>query len=277
MLSHHEQLLQKMKYSPSLPKNNDNVSHNHPFKEFLLLSSGLLAFFLIVYIILGFLVDVFAEKISYETETKLFHALKPHFSFTTADRENEERLQTLVDDLIVCENIPYPIKVHLIQSEEVNAIAFPGGHIAVFTGLLQAVTSEKGLAFVLAHELGHYQNRDHLRHLGRSLVLFTLSSLLTGGDSAISKLVAPSTDLGEATYSQKREQLADRKALDAIYCTYGSIEGVNEFFNHFLNDDNVLQKQFLKYFSSHPAADERIADLRAYAAQKGYIENPPKK
>ncbi len=46
--------------------------------------------------------------------------------------------------------------------------------MVVFTGLLEKMTSENELAFVLAHELGHYDHRDHLRGLGRAALGTTL-------------------------------------------------------------------------------------------------------
>jgi len=263
-----------MKYLPSLPEKNDNVSHNHPLSEFALLSAGLILFFGIVYLILGLLVDLAAEKISYETEAALFQALSSRVDYFDPQNddlaEEKQRVQQIVDDLQTCTDLPYAIQVHIVKSDETNAIALPGGHIAVFTGLLQAVPQDNGLAFVLAHELGHFQNRDHLRSLGRSLVFYSLSAMLTGGNSSISGLLAPTFGLTAAQYSQARESMADRIALDTCNCRFGNINGAVDFFRYIIEMKLDSNLQIFHYFSSHPETQKRIDELKAYADSKGY-------
>ncbi len=68
-----------------------------------------------------------------------------------------------------------------------------GSYLFVTNGLLAAVESENELAFVLAHELGHFHHRDPLQALGRSLVLITLSSLLGLGQEPSEPFSGPRT------------------------------------------------------------------------------------
>ena len=260
-----------MRYLPSLPRKNDNVLHNHPLKEFALLSAGLVLIFTAIYVVLGFLVDLTADTLSLETETALFRAINTQFDFAPqTGGEEQQHLQKIADDLHQCSNLPFPVRVHVVQSDDANAIALPGGNITVLSGLLTSVTTEKGLAFVLAHELGHYSNRDHLRHLGRSLVLYALSALITGVDSGISQLLAPSSMYTQAQYSQARESLADQTALDTVFCRYGTIEGVTEFFVSLEETDRGKRNGLSRYFVTHPMTEKRIADLEEYAVKKGY-------
>lgn len=266
-----------MKYTPSLPLKNDNVSHNHPLKEFLLLCMGLIALFILVFWILGLFVDVAAERISYETEAALFTSISKHFEFQP-DSESEDivRVQSLVDRLQSCSQVPYDIQVHILQSDIPNAIALPGGNISVFSGLLQKINSDNGLAFVLAHELGHFKNRDHLRTLGRSLLLYMFFSMVTGADSSLSTLMAPTSSISQASYSQERESLADRTALDTLHCYYGHIEGAAEFFSNLIASEHGPDIKTFHYFSSHPQLQERISDLKKYAEAQGYALRPGK-
>lgn len=64
-----------MKYQPSLPEHNDNVSHQHPLKEFFLILSGLLGVALAAFWCLGLLVDVVVDRLSVETEAALNDAV----------------------------------------------------------------------------------------------------------------------------------------------------------------------------------------------------------
>jgi len=260
-----------MKYLPSLPRKNDNVSHNHPLREFFLLLAGVVALVLAAYWSLGLFVDFAVERISPEREARLFSAA---FS-NGADKEDppsdrEAALQEIVDNLAPCIDITFPVRVGVQESEAANAAAFPGGRIVVFSGLLDKVKSENGLAFVLAHELGHYKNRDHLRLMGRGIVLVSLTAMVTGGNADIARVVAPARDVGQARYSQSRESKADRSALEALNCHYGHIGGATEFFEAMSAGRGGVDIGALHYFSSHPELKERIDALNDLAGAMGF-------
>ncbi len=264
-----------MKYRPRLPRKNVNVSHNNPFSEFLLLCFSIAAIFACIYWIIGLFVDVVAERISYENEAALFNIISSRLEVKSADGlVDRVRLQKLVDSLQSCTSLPYPVTVHVFELQEANAVALPGGHMAVFQGLLDALPDENGLAFVLAHELAHFENRDHLRSLGRSLVLFGLSAALTGGNSSLSNVLAPTSILSGAQYSQARESMADKKALDILDCKYGHVGKADDFFTYLLLNDDPGNHTILHYFSSHPQTKERLEALYAYARLKEYSLTP---
>ena len=185
-------------YRPGLPEHNDNVSHNHPLKEFAVLLSGVTAFLLLAVWSLGLLVDWAAGFISPEMEAVVFSSMQVSGAEVFKKQEQDPRraeLQRLVDKLGRCHDVGYPLQVNMAHSQQANAFAFPGGRIIVLEGLLQKVHSENGLVFVLAHEMAHFKNRDHLRGLGRGLVMTALSALLTGAGSDITKLITPALGL----------------------------------------------------------------------------------
>lgn len=263
-----------MRYHTSLPENNDNVSHNHPLKEFFVLLSGLLIIVLLVFWSLGFFVDFAVDYITPENEAILF--AKINFSGEQEVEVSSERqavLQNIIDSFRQCMEVPYPVTVRLIKSEHVNAAAFPGGTIVVFTGLLEKIKSENGIAFVLAHEIGHYINRDHLRSMGRGIVLLALSTMITGANSDISRILAPAEAFGFARYSQKQESEADKAALQALNCFYGHAGGATEFFEALKDEERRFDYKALHYFSSHPELQKRIDDLNNLAQTMGLRED----
>lgn len=130
----------------------------------------------------------------------------------------------------VCAGMRQPETVSLSKADVPNAAVIPGGHIVVFSGLLSQVRSENGLAFVLAQELAHITQRDHLRAMGRGIVLFGLAALVTGSDSGLSELLAPVNSPGQASYSRTRESAADAAALRILHCRYGHAGGATELF-----------------------------------------------
>jgi len=227
-------------YKPGLPEQNDNVSHNHPLKEFIVLLSGVTAFLLLAAWSLGLLVDWAAGCISPEMEAVIFSSMQVSGA-AVFDKEKDDlrqlELQRLMDKLGRCNEVGYPLQVNMAQSKAANAFAFPGGRIIVFEGLLDTVDSENGLAFVLAHEMAHFKNRDHLRGMGRGLVFTALSALLTGAGSDLTQLIAPALGIGQAQYSQEREALADKLALETLHCCYGHVGGATEFFEAMQEED----------------------------------------
>ena len=257
-----------MIYKPRLPdeQSNVNVSHDHPLKEFVILIFGVVAIVLIAYWLLGLFIDTAVDSISPETEAALFAKLNnighPIKGDDTSSDTRQQHLQTLIDDLSKCLELPYSIVLTVEDSEQVNAYALPGGRVVVLSGLLDKVQSENGLAFVLAHELGHFKNRDHLRSMGRQIVLLAIATLLTGSNSDLSQMLTPATSLSEAQYSQHRESEADRVALETLQCHYGHVGGSTEFFEILLNTEAQTDLKFVHYFSTHPELNQRIQAIQ---------------
>lgn len=258
-----------MKYEPALPRDDVNVSHRKPLREFCALLAGLLLLALLVFWLLGMLVDVAVDHLSPEAADRVHQVFAKATPADDQPLPGQDRLQALVDRLAPCAGLRTRATVRLVKSDTPNAVVFQGGRMLVFTGLVKEMRSENGLAFVLAHELGHIANRDHLRGMGRAVVLVALSSMLTGDGAALSGILQPTLATGAAGFSRERETLADAAALRTLQCRYGHVGGATELFE-------VLQKKqsrapaLLHYMESHPQLAARIAYLRRLSAQRGY-------
>ena len=268
-----------MQYHAKLPDDTPNVSHQNPVKEFLSLLAGLLAIVLFVYWILGFFIDEAVEFISPEMEIAIFESLGEEIIASQggerSDKINktEQHMRVLLDDLTACMDVGYPIELIFQQSDKANAFAAPGGKMVVLSGLLKHVKSENGLAFVVAHELGHFKNRDHLRGLGRGVVLMALSFLATG-NMHLSKVLVPVNAFQNAQFSQGRESDADERALDIIQCHYGHVGGATEFFSKISDPEDDLP--FTHYFKTHPEAEARVKAIQLLSQAKHYVEGEVK-
>lgn len=260
-----------MKYQPSLPSHNDNVSDAHPLKDFLSILVKLAALALLCFFVLGLLVDAVVDRMDASTEASLTRLLAEKAPGIVAPGQGdarEARLQALVDSLRSCARFAGPATVRLTESNVPNAVVVPGGNIYVFSALLEHVQSENGLAFVLAHEMAHLSHRDHLRALGRGIVLYGLAALFSGDTSALASVLAPVRQLGDANYSRTREAAADAQALQVLACRYGHAGGATEFFEALdKGDDEAIPGAH--YFDSHPAMRARIAALQAAIARQG--------
>ena len=263
-----------MEYSGKLPTSNVNVSKRTPLQELFILLGGLLGLCFIFYLCLGWAVDYSIQHISPEEENDLYNLMK----FPADEGENAPNqtlaVQALLRDLQKCAPLPYPIRIDVSKSKQVNAVAFPGGHILIFSGLLDQVGSENELVFVLGHELGHFKHRDHLRSLGRGLVLWVVSLFLLGPDNDVGDFLFSALGVANRTHSREQESAADEYALEVLNCHYGHVGGSTKFFEH-LRDKNQTP-EILKYYSTHPSSQKRIDDLNALVIRKNYRVNSVK-
>ena len=266
-----------MKYQPVLPEHNDNVAPQQPLKDFSVILAWLLVIAAGVFWLMGVAVDAVVDRLDHEDEARLY-ALMPPQSASAAKPAPQQaklqaKLQAMVDGLRQCSGLRLAATVIVNQSAHANAAVMPGGHIVVFSGLMDQVKSENGLAFVLAHELAHITQRDHLRAMGRGVVLFGISTLLLGSDSGLTELLAPVNSLGHAKYSRTREAAADAAALRTLNCRYGHAGGATELFESLRarEGDGVALSH---YVASHPAMSERIDALNVAIRAGGMNVGP---
>ncbi len=270
-----------MNYQGKLPERNSNVSHEHPLREFFILVLGAVGVLLLIYTLLGLSVDLAVDAISPEMESEIYRSV--HLKMLDNDHDGasvspkELATQQLLDQLSQCTDIGYPIHLNIEESELNNAYALPGGDIVVYSGLMDKLKSENGLAFVLAHEIAHFKNRDHLRSMGRGVVLVALSALFVGSDSEFLKFVSPVSQLDTAQFSQEREFAADATALQILNCYYGHIGGATEFFETLENSGETFDIGINHYFSSHPEIQARIDNIHRLARLRGYKLDKPEK
>ncbi|MDA3901967.1 MAG: M48 family metallopeptidase [Desulfuromusa sp.] len=256
-----------MQFTPKQLNDNVNVSKTHPLIELFWLIGGLIVLVGLVFLILGVTTDWAVSKTPIKIENWIGHLALAEFP-ADENKALEQRLQSLLDSLP--EDSPlhqYNFHVFLDESDIVNAIALPGGNIVVYAGLLNEVKSENELAMVLAHELGHFAHRDHLRGLGRGLGVAVAATLLFGEESAASSLVSKTLLTFQARYSQDQESAADQFGLDLLTRRYGHAGGATDFFSR-LTEDAGSKLPYL--LASHPHPKVRIDALNKLIKGRHY-------
>lgn len=251
-----------MKYSPKILRSNPNVSDKSPIGEFLKDLAGIALALFLIYVFLGFLVGILAQRMPLGFELALGEAFSSSFSQMEQDEKAADVRELLEKLASLRPAEAMPVKVHVVKDETVNAMALPGGHIVVFSGLLEKVEHEEELAFVLAHEMGHFAGRDHLKGLGRALVLQSLVVLLTGGDSSLANSLALGMQGMEMKFSQSAETAADRYALEILEKYYGRVDGALQFMSKLAEKEK--QGRLAYYFATHPHPSERLQEIRAF-------------
>lgn len=255
-----------MKFTPKLADGDVNISKSHPLKEAAWLVGGLVLILILLYFSLGFLSSLIVMRLPVKIEIWLGSKISSTFEYKSNDYL-QKHLDLLVKELPADSPLhAYNFKIYLDDSEQVNAMALPGGSIVVLQGLLKVVKSENELDMVLAHELGHFAHRDHLQAMGRGLFVLAASFLLPGDQS--SDIVPWIAGKLERTYSQKQEAAADSWGLDLLNSRYGHVGGATDFFTRLSGKD----KSHLSYFfATHPHPDYRTKNLNTLILQHHYI------
>lgn len=258
-----------MRFVAKKPKEGINVSDTHPLVEASTLVVGLTAIFVIIVLAIIFLIEVALYFVSTEDEANLFSDWLPEDLVTVApDNDRLIETQLLVDRLVQhWPDSPYTFRVEIDDSEIANAMALPGGLIIVTQGLLDQVESENELAFVLGHELGHFKNRDHLRALGRGIVLSIFFAVVT--DSDVAGIGIKVTDITLRGFSRRQETKADEFGLAVVNSEYGHVDEAWRLFERWDIDDSSFV-DLVTYLSTHPETGDRIIDMKRHAEAEGW-------
>lgn len=166
----------------------------------------------------------------------------------------------------------------IVEMDEPNAFALPGGHIYVSRGLIVVSNSEAEIANVLGHEIGHVAARHaarqeaHVKTLG---IATLLSDLMSGG--------APTPSDSErisghfvARYAREQEREADRIGQDLAVDAGVDPAGLGHFLRT-LDSLARLTQGFSTpqtYFATHPAARERMLEATSRAQQHEWQATP---
>lgn len=257
-----------IQYSPREINGNVNVSSKSPLLELFKLLAGILATLVILYIILGLIVDALVIWTPEKVDSSLTVVFNNKFPTGTQQSQAEQDIQRLLEELTEHLNEHKPYTVQIVPNPEANALALPGRRIIIFSKLLEDIDSENELAFVLGHELGHFANRDHLRGLGRTVVLFMLSTVITGHDSEVNKFFQQILVNTEMKFSQRQEKQADLFALTILHKQYGHASGAESFMKKMKAKEKL--PKFLYFFATHPHVDKRIKVIQNTIRKEGY-------
>lgn len=252
-----------MKFVPRRLKRSADASRGRPrWKDWAkgLTSVAIVGY--VVYLLLGLAADSVAEQISEETEVKWFQWVD--LGDSPSNHPGFARAEQVFDRLCRDPELrPLPYELVYLADSAPNAFALPGGLVAVTEGLLDMVDTEIGLAFVLAHELGHHQNRHALKRLGRALVTRAAVALASGaGDLSV---LDNGLTLASLAHTRDQEREADHFGLDLVHRVYGTTAGAFEFFEevHAISGDG---NRFAAMLHSHPLTEDRIDELHEHAA-----------
>jgi predicted Zn-dependent protease len=169
----------------------------------------------------------------------------------------------------------------ILDSEEINAFACPGGFIFITRGLLSTCRDEEALANVLAHEVGHICAKHGLKAIKKSRLMNAFDVLLTETSKHYDqKQLAKLTDafdgaLGDIVdqlvvkgYSRQQEYEADRLGLRyasaAGYAAAGMVSSLEAM------AASAQTSTGMGFFKTHPTPQDRVEKVRGEISSRGY-------
>lgn len=195
-------------------------------------------------------------------------------------------LNFICNAITINSDMPYLYKgyyVGILDSDEINAMATPGGHILVTRGLIECTDSEDALAAVLAHEIAHIQLKHSISAIKSSrattAIVTTANAAITSRTAGYGEEVDRLTDglsdavsdivgsLIETGFSKTQEFSADAKALELMAdsgydanCMLDMLELIKQ---------NSYDKHS-GFSRTHPSPDARIDNVKKLLKRKLY-------
>lgn len=162
----------------------------------------------------------------------------------------------------------YPIHIEVINSDEINAFALPGGRIFIYTGLLRKMNSPGQLGALLGHEITHVIHQHSLKRIFRGAAANMVIAAVFGNASELSPwLLSKANEFKQLDYSRELETEADANGLHIMVENKIDPKGMAALLE-LLKAENSQEPGLMRYLSTHPDTDSRIAAVNANAELK---------
>jgi predicted Zn-dependent protease len=206
-----------------------------------------------------------------------FYSLEKEIALGKSLAQEVERQAKIIDDPVIAEyvnrigqnivrnsdaKVPFTIKV--LDSEEVNAFALPGGFFFVNSGLILKADNEAELAGVMAHEIAHVACRHgtkqatkgELAQIGMIAASIFVPYTMAGyGAMQGANILIP---LGFLKFSRSAEREADHYGLQYLYKSGYDPTAFVDFFEKIETMERKKPGTISKVFATHPMNDDRI-------------------
>ncbi len=162
-------------------------------------------------------------------------------------------------------DIPYTF--YVVNINEVNAFAVPGGFIYLNRGLIERTENMSELAGVLGHEIGHVEARHSVQMLERMQAAqagVAIASVLLGAQPE--GLTGLAVDVGATAYfahhSREAENEADAIAVRLLPGAGIDPGGIVTFFRKLMDEQQRAPSRVEQWFATHPLTEDRIVNTR---------------
>lgn len=191
-----------------------------------------------------------------------------------------EYVNRVGQNLVLHSDAKVPFTIKVIDSDEVNAFALPGGYFFVNRGLILAADNESELAGVMAHEIAHVAARHAMENQGKASAMNygMIAGIIFGGGIASTVLQNAGGifgTLGMLKFSRGAEEEADKLGVQYLYAAGYDPTGMAAMFEKLASQNKKKPGKVAKLFASHPQPTGRreasIALVARFPEREEYV------
>ncbi len=158
--------------------------------------------------------------------------------------------------------------LRVVDTEEVNAFALPGGYLFINRGLIEQADDSFEVAGVLAHEIEHVMLRHGMHNMARQAGTMLLLRAFVGDFGGVEQfMLYNAASLAAMSFSRDQERAADLGGIDLMYRAGMDPTGLSRFLQKLAKEEGTMSNA-LSILSTHPASKDRVEELNAVIARR---------
>jgi len=229
----------------------------------------------------GRIFGILPNWVSLEKEVALGAQVAAEFEQTARLVEDPvvaEYVDRIGQDIVKHSDAKVPFHIKVVDTDEINAFAFPGGYFYVNKGLILAADNEAELAGVMAHEISHVTARHATERMskGQYLQLAAIPALFVGGywaQMGIQNALGLGLNLEMMGITRENEREADQLGIQYLWNTGYDPNAFVSFFEKMQAEEESKPGRLAGWFRTHPSTEDRICaalDEQRYLPEKDY-------
>ncbi|MDM7997021.1 MAG: M48 family metallopeptidase [Acidobacteriota bacterium] len=229
----------------------------------------------------GRIFGILPNFVSFEKEIALGAQVAAEFEQTARLVEDPvitEYVDRIGQNIVKHSDAKVPFHIKVVDTDEVNAFAFPGGYFYVNKGLILAARNEAELAGVMAHEISHITARHATERLSKAqyLQFAALPALFVGGywaQMGIQNALGLGINLELMGITRESEREADQLGIQYLWNTGYDPNAFVSFFEKMQEEEKSKPGRLAGWFRTHPSTTDRTVaalDEQRYLPEKDY-------
>ncbi len=182
-----------------------------------------------------------------------------------------EYINKVGQNLVLHSDAKVPFTIKVVDTDEVNAFALPGGFFYVNKGLILAADNEAEIAGVMSHEIAHVAARHGVEQASKGQLVNwgSLPLIFLGGwgGFAARQLAGVAIPLGFLKFSRGAEEEADKLGVQYLWASGYDPHAMASFFEKLMAKEKKKPGTMGRLFSTHPIVSDRIDKVNALIAR----------
>lgn len=182
-----------------------------------------------------------------------------------------EYINKVGQNLVLHSDAKVPFTIKVIDTDEINAFALPGGFFYVNKGLILAADNEAELAGPMAHEIAHVCARHGVEQASKGQIVnwASLPLIFMGGwgGFAVQQAASLAIPMGFLKFSRNAEYEADKLGVQYLWATGYDPHSMSTFFEKLQAQEKKKPGTMARIFSTHPMVGDRIDKVNSLIAR----------